>query len=86
MLYEDYYRKGSVGKTKSLAVSLKGLDAETNWLAVNRQSWSNFDFDFDFARLDWRIRIGEFGRVLEGRHSKVIGQEMARRFPSDSKW
>jgi hypothetical protein len=28
-------------------VSLKGLDAKKNWLAVNYQSWSKFDFDFD---------------------------------------
>jgi hypothetical protein len=27
-------------------MSLKGLGAKTNWLAVNRQSWSNSDFDF----------------------------------------
>jgi hypothetical protein len=26
-----------------LVVSLKGLVAKTNWLAVNRQSWSNSD-------------------------------------------
>jgi hypothetical protein len=29
-------------------VGLKRLDAKTNWLAIKRQSWSNFDFDFDF--------------------------------------
>jgi hypothetical protein len=28
-------------------VGLKGLDAKTNWWAVNRQSESNFDFEFD---------------------------------------
>jgi hypothetical protein len=28
-------------------VRLKGLGAKTNWLAVNRQSWNNFDFNFD---------------------------------------
>jgi hypothetical protein len=36
VLHKDYYRKGSVEK-KSRVVSLKGLDAKTNWLAVNRQ-------------------------------------------------
>jgi hypothetical protein len=30
-------------------------------------------------------RTGEFGRVLEGRHSKVIEQEMTRRLYSDLK-
>jgi hypothetical protein len=45
MLHKDYYRKGSVGK-KSLVVGLKGLHAKTNWSAINRQSWSNFDSDF----------------------------------------
>jgi hypothetical protein len=44
MLHKDYYRKSSVEK-KSLVVSLKGLDAKTKCLAVNRQSYSNFDFD-----------------------------------------
>jgi hypothetical protein len=28
-------------------VSLKGLGAETNWLALNRQSECNFDFDYE---------------------------------------
>jgi hypothetical protein len=37
MLYKDYYRTSSAEK-KSLVVGLKGLDAKTNWLAVNRQS------------------------------------------------
>jgi hypothetical protein len=38
MLHKDYYRKGSVGEKKILVVGLKGLDAKTSWLAVNRQS------------------------------------------------
>jgi hypothetical protein len=39
MLHKNYYRKSSVEKKKkSLAVGLTGLDAKTNWLAVNRQS------------------------------------------------
>jgi hypothetical protein len=37
MLHKDYYRKSSVEK-KNLVVSLKGLDAKTKWLTVNRQS------------------------------------------------
>jgi hypothetical protein len=37
MLYKDYDRRSSIEK-KILAVSLKGLGAKTNWLAVNRQS------------------------------------------------
>jgi hypothetical protein len=36
----DYDSKGSVEK-KWLVVSFKGLGAQTNWLAVNRHSWSN---------------------------------------------
>jgi hypothetical protein len=44
MLHKDYYRKGSVEK-KSLVVNLKGLDAKTNWLAVNWKSKNNFDID-----------------------------------------
>jgi hypothetical protein len=35
-LRKDYYRKSSV--KKSLVVSLKGLDAKTNWFMVNHQS------------------------------------------------
>jgi hypothetical protein len=38
MLHKDYDPKGSVEKRNSLVVSLKGLDAKTNLLAVNRQS------------------------------------------------
>jgi hypothetical protein len=36
---------------KSLVVGLKGLDAKMNSLAVNRQSLSKFDFDFDLNSL-----------------------------------
>jgi hypothetical protein len=42
MLHKDYYRRSSAEK-KILVVGLKGLDAKTDWLAVNRQSKSNFD-------------------------------------------
>jgi hypothetical protein len=38
MLHKDYYRKGEVEKEKSLIVSLKGLEAKMNQLAVKRQS------------------------------------------------
>jgi hypothetical protein len=37
MLHKEYYPEGLVEKL-SLVVSLKGLGAKTNWLAVNRQS------------------------------------------------
>jgi hypothetical protein len=38
ILHQDYYQKGSVGGEKrSLVMSLKGLDAKTNSLAVNWQ-------------------------------------------------
>jgi hypothetical protein len=30
-------------------VSLKGLDAKTKWLVVNRQTESNFDFVYELA-------------------------------------
>jgi hypothetical protein len=36
ILHKDYDRKDSVAK-KNLVVSLKGLGAKTNWLAVNRK-------------------------------------------------
>jgi hypothetical protein len=38
-------------------VGVKGLEAKTNGLAVNRQSQSNSDFDF-LQNIDWRERIG----------------------------
>jgi hypothetical protein len=38
VLHKDYDRNGSVEEKKSLVVSLKGLGAKTNLLAVNRQS------------------------------------------------
>jgi hypothetical protein len=37
LLHKDYDSKGSV-REKSLVMGLKGPDAKTNWLAVNRQS------------------------------------------------
>jgi hypothetical protein len=43
MLHKDYNRKCSV--EKSLIVKLEGLDAKMNWLAVNRQSWSDSGFE-----------------------------------------
>jgi hypothetical protein len=46
MLYKDYDRRCSIEK-KYLNVGLKGLRAKTNWLAVNRQSYSNSDSDSD---------------------------------------
>jgi hypothetical protein len=50
MLHRNYYRKDSV-EEKSFVMSRNGLDAKENWLAVNRQSKSNFGFDFD---LSWK--------------------------------
>jgi hypothetical protein len=47
MFHKDYYRKSSVRNKNSLIVGLNGPDAKMNWLAVNRKSWGNFDFDFD---------------------------------------
>jgi hypothetical protein len=38
MLYKDYDRRCPIEKKKILTVSLKGLGAKTNRLAVNRQS------------------------------------------------
>jgi hypothetical protein len=37
MLCKEYNHKGSVAKKKSLVLSLKGLGAKTNCLAVNHQ-------------------------------------------------
>jgi hypothetical protein len=42
---------------KSLVVSLKGSDAKTNRLAVNRQSYSNFDFDFDQVSCQFKVSL-----------------------------
>jgi hypothetical protein len=41
---------GQLGKN-ILSVSLKGLGAKTNLLAVNRQSYSNSDFDSDSNKI-----------------------------------
>jgi hypothetical protein len=43
MLHRDFYRRGSV-ENKNYGRGLKGLDTKTNWLAVKRQSLSNFNF------------------------------------------
>jgi hypothetical protein len=51
LVREDYDRSGSVEK-KILDVSLKGLGAKMNWLVVNRQSYSNFDFNSYSALLE----------------------------------
>jgi hypothetical protein len=40
---------------------------------------------FVARKLDYRISIGELGRVLDGQHYKVTKQEMARRLQSDLK-
>jgi hypothetical protein len=46
MLHKDYNRKRLV--KKMLVLSLKGLVARVNWSAVNRQSYNNFDFGFNY--------------------------------------
>jgi hypothetical protein len=46
MLHKDYDRKRWV-ENKTLVVCLKRLVDKTNWLAVNRQSYSNSDSDSD---------------------------------------
>jgi hypothetical protein len=38
MLHKNYDRNGSVAKTQSLVVILKGLGTKTNYLAINGQS------------------------------------------------
>jgi hypothetical protein len=39
MLHKDYYRRSSAEKKKkNVVVGIKGLEAKTNWLAVNRES------------------------------------------------
>jgi hypothetical protein len=38
MLYKDYDRRCSIKKKEIVAVSLKGLGAKKNYLAVNLQS------------------------------------------------
>jgi hypothetical protein len=48
---------------KILVVGLKGLDAKTNWLAVNRQSKSDFVFE---GRLEnWNCEFRSFKRIVE---------------------
>jgi hypothetical protein len=46
---KDYNHKGSIAKKN--VVSLIELGAKTNWMAGNRQSWSNFDFEL--SQLSW---------------------------------
>jgi hypothetical protein len=53
-------------KIKILVVGLKGLDAKTNWSAVNRQSQSNSDFDFWF----WLDQL----RVADVRREKLVAE------------
>jgi hypothetical protein len=43
-LHNDYESKDSVPKKVNLFVSLRGLDAKKNWLAVNFQSYGNSDW------------------------------------------
>jgi hypothetical protein len=50
MLHKDYDHNGSVANIY-MVVSLKGSGAKSNWLAVNRPSLSNFDFEKSFPEL-----------------------------------
>jgi hypothetical protein len=71
-----------------------GLDTKTYWL-TERQSQCDFDFDLgwelrirtmrfqSYGEFRERISIEELGRVLEGRNSKMIEQEIAERLHSD---
>jgi hypothetical protein len=47
-------------------VSLKGLAAKMNWLAVNRKSQSNSDFDFDFEVSQFRVMSLESTVAVDG--------------------
>jgi hypothetical protein len=47
MLHKDCHLKGSVGKITSRESQGAWRQDKTNLLAVNRQSYSNYDFDFD---------------------------------------
>jgi hypothetical protein len=49
MLHKDYNWEVFSWKIEILVVSLKGLVAKTNRLAVNRRLQSNSDYDVDFA-------------------------------------
>jgi hypothetical protein len=52
MLHKAYYPLVFSWKIKLQVVGLKCLVTKTNWLAVNRQSWSNSDSD-QFSWLKW---------------------------------
>jgi hypothetical protein len=49
-LHNIYDSKGSVAKDNLWSWSLKVLGTKRNWLAVNRQSWSNSDCDCDWKQ------------------------------------
>jgi hypothetical protein len=63
-------------KKRNLVVYLKGIGTKKNWLAANRQSWSNSDFDFDFDfDLSWEtaaIQRGEEPLNMEADESSVL--------------
>jgi hypothetical protein len=68
MLHKDYNDKCSVKKI--LVVSLKRLVTKTNWLTVNRQSWSNSDSDLGDS-LETAVRRVEVGVRWPGRLSQL---------------
>jgi hypothetical protein len=47
MLNKGHSRKSLFEKKKDLGAVLKGLDAKTKWLVVNRPSYSIIDYDFE---------------------------------------
>jgi hypothetical protein len=68
MLRKDYESKGSELK-KSLVVFFKGLGANTKWLAVNIQPYSNSDSVKNFSCEKWAAGScgrGQYGNPEEG--------------------
>jgi hypothetical protein len=81
----------------SLLVSLKGLGAKTNWLAVNRQSYSNSGSDSDsnlrsllrFSRCELLLLEagswcrGPFGILEEGERPPLVAVTKQRQWRRD---
>jgi hypothetical protein len=61
MLHKDYGRKGSVAIRVS-GRDLEGLEFKTNWLAVNRQSWSKSDSDSKLSQL--RVSVARSVKLI----------------------
>jgi hypothetical protein len=73
MLHKDYNRRYSIEKKKILVVSLKGLGVNTNWLAVNRQSWSNCDSDSLASSCRSTEELGEQGEKSREKYKDQNG-------------